>query len=96
VVHSPNQDMNDHYDAVAFWRTTYRKWLSAVQLPASERYPIELVLAGSKCGELFKTIQGLQPIDYIERVEFCHWILGNGQLHTKILFTDAWLRSADT
>jgi hypothetical protein len=36
LANSPNRDVNDHYDAMSIWRTTYSKWLSTVQLLASE------------------------------------------------------------
>jgi len=34
-----------------------------------------------------QTVWALQPTN-IARVEFRHWLLGNWQLRTKILFTD--------
>jgi len=56
VVHHSNRDVNDNYDAVSFWRRTYWKRLSAVQLMAPERYRIEFALAGCKCGKPFATL----------------------------------------
>jgi hypothetical protein len=44
VVHSLNQDVNDHHEALSIWRATYWKWLSAVQLLVSKGYIIKLVL----------------------------------------------------
>lgn len=36
----------------------------------------------------FMNVQALQPNDYPARVNFCHVLLRNRQIHTKILFTD--------
>jgi hypothetical protein len=35
-----------------------------------------------------QTVQAIQTADFVARVEFCHWLLGNLQLYTEILFTD--------
>jgi hypothetical protein len=56
VAHSPNRDLKDRRDATTIWRTIYWKWLSAVHLPVSEGCPIDLVLAGCKCGESLTTL----------------------------------------
>jgi hypothetical protein len=74
------------------------KCLRAVQLLASEGYPIELVLAGYKYGDHFhvRTVQTQQLTDYTERVKFCHWLLGNQQqLHMEILFSDETTSNRD-
>jgi len=34
-----------------------------------------------------QAVQTLQSTDYTAGNKFCHWILGNQQLHMKILFT---------
>jgi hypothetical protein len=57
VVKSPNRHVKDHYDVVSIWRTTYSKWLSAVQLLASEGGTVEMVLAGCLCGEPFTALR---------------------------------------
>jgi hypothetical protein len=44
------------HDTVSVWRTTYLKWLSTVQLRASEGYMIEFILARCKFGEPFTTL----------------------------------------
>jgi hypothetical protein len=56
----------------------------------------DLVLAGCKCGRTLHdfglypchvlTVQDVQPITL--HVQFCHWLLGHQQLHTKNLFID--------
>jgi len=82
---SPNRDVNDRCDAVSISRGEYWKLLSAVQQLQSEGYPNELVLAGCKCEASFITFI---CSSHIARVEFCHWLFGNQQLHTKVLFTE--------
>jgi hypothetical protein len=94
VVHFPNRDVNDHYDAM-IWRT-YWKWLSAVQLLGSEGYLIELALARCLCWEAFMSLvctplhvqaaQVLWPPDYTVYVVL-PLALGKQQLHPNILLT---------
>jgi hypothetical protein len=88
------------------WRTIYCKWLCTIQtISIHKGYPNRLVLASCKCGESFmtflytpftcKTVQAVQWTDYIALVEFCLWLLGNGQLHTKIEVTNETTFSRD-
>jgi hypothetical protein len=97
LVHFSSRDVNNHYDAMSIWRATYSKWMIAIQLLASEGYPIELVLAGCKCGEPFRTLvctpftcklSRLYNLLITLHVQFCSSFLRHQQIYTKILFTD--------
>jgi hypothetical protein len=51
LVESLKQNEKNHYDAMPTWKMTYWKWYSAVQVPLSEEFPIELGPARWQFGE---------------------------------------------
>jgi hypothetical protein len=58
----------DLHGAVSIWRIVYWRWLCAVQLLASEGYPVELVLASCKLGKPFTTLV-LKNVPLLTRLE---------------------------
>jgi hypothetical protein len=55
-VNARKGQVTDHWDALAIWTTTQSTWLSSVQVQASERHPIALMLVGLKSGEPFANL----------------------------------------
>jgi len=83
---------------MSIWKSIHWKWLRAVQLLASEKYLIELVLAGCKCGEIFTilvctpfTCKTSCPFDWLHFA--LSMALGKEQVHTKFFFFTDRLRS---
>jgi hypothetical protein len=84
VAHYPSRHVNDQYDL----ENSILGMVMRIPTPTLRRTSAPVGVSRMQVwGFHMKTSQAVQPADYTALVEFCHWLLGNVELHTKLLFT---------